>query len=144
MNVGRYTGTIEENDIRSAGSGTEFIYIRVEIEDGPERASMPIQIWLTEKAMGMARAQLRQCGFDVDKDPLASLSESNTLLQGRKVPVELYEEEWKGRMQMKAKIVTAGVSKKRIGALEKMLRDKGGDEPVSAVAAEEPVDDIPF
>lgn len=137
MIEGHYTATIDENDIRAAGSGTEFVYLRVVFENDE---TMPIQIWLTEKAMGMARAQLRQCGFDADKDSLAVLSENNAFLRGRKVPVEVYTEEYKGRETLKAKIQTNAVSKKRIESLGKMLRSSGREEPISMV----PEDDIPF
>jgi hypothetical protein len=140
---GKYSGTIEENDIRTAGSGTEFVFLRVNI-DG---TAFPVQIWLTEKASGMARAQLRQCGFDVDRDDLSLLSENTSYLVGRQVPIEIFEEEYKGRLQTKAKISTGTVSRKRIGSLSQMLRAAGREEPVS-VASEaksgDPDDDIPF
>lgn len=138
MLPGKYVATIEENDIRSAGSGTEFIYIRVSI-DGE---GMPIQIWLTEKAMGMARAQLRQCGFDPDRDSLSKLAEDSGLLRGRQVPVEVYEEEYKGHLNLKAKIQTGTVGKKRIAALDAMMKQGGREEPVSLTGEAE--DDIPF
>ena len=130
MTPGRHVGKIEENDIKSAGTGTEYVFLRVLVEG----ASMPIQIWLTEKAMGMARAQLAACGFTIGKDKLLALSEDRTFLAGRDVPVEIYEEEYKGRLQTKARIVTGDVSKKRISQIEKMLTN----------AAAEELDDIPF
>lgn len=137
---GRYQGTIEENDIRSTGK-TDYVFLRVNVEG---QGVHPVQIWLTPKAMGMARAQLRQCGFEPDKDSLASLAEDNVLLRGRPVPIELYEDDYGGRIQLKAKIVTNTVSKKKIGSLEAMLRDAGSTEPVSVVAPSEAEDDIPF
>lgn len=134
LEVGKYTAVIEENDLRSAGTGTEFVYLRVNIAG----ETMPVQIYLTEKGANYARAQLKACAFDVDHESVSVLLEKPQYLSGRQVPVEVYEEEYKGRLRLKCRITTSSVSKKRVGALDAMLR--GAEATVSA----EPEDDLPF
>lgn len=136
--LGNFIGTIQENSIRSAGTGTEYVLLSVVIEG----AMWPVQIWMSEKSAGIAKGQLKVCGFNVDEESLAVLDDNPKYLNGRQIPVEIYEEEYKGKLQTKVRIVTAHVSKKRISALEAILRNVGKDEgePVSATVE----DDIPF
>lgn len=132
MTPGDHKATIVQNDIRAAGSGTEFVYVLLDIEGEPIAA----QIWLTKKAMNMARAQLRACGFDPASEPLARLKENRSHLAGRKVDVEVAPEEYKGQVSLKARIKTSDVTKARIEELQAAMMAKGdpGDE----------TDDIPF
>lgn len=130
MTPGKYQATIEENDLRFAGTGTEFVFLRVSIEGD----SIPVQIWLSDKAMNMARAQLKLCGFEFGKDKLASLLEDPKYLAGRPIPVEIYEEEYNGKTNLKARIVTASLTKKRVAELDKKFTSGSSDDN----------DDIPF
>ena len=145
MNNGRYTGTIQENGIRTAGTGSEYVHLVVDIAG----ENMSVQIWLTEKARGMARGQLKACGFSVDSEELRVLEDNPEYLQGRKVPVEVYEDEYKGNLQQKARITTSEVTVARIGSLQQMLRNAKGEGDATAaeeeaVAAGAEEDDIPF
>ena len=132
MQEGQFDAVIVSNDIRAAGTGSEFVYLLLAV--GEEQIAA--QIWLTKKAANMARVQLRACGFDTATEALSILRENREHLRDKKVKIEVQEETYKDQTTLKARILTATVSKKRIGELDTMLKAK--DEPG------EEEDDIPF
>lgn len=132
MEEGRYKAKILENDIRSAGTGTPFVYLLLEIE-GEQAAA---NVWLSKNSINMARAQLRACGFDNKTESLTVLKESRTHLAGRIVDVEVAEEEYRGHVQMKVKILTSDVTKKQISEFDRLMK---GEE-----VTETEEDDLPF
>jgi len=133
---GDYTATIQENDLRATVGGTNFVHLMVEVE---EEGRIAIQIWLTENASNMARAQLKVCGFDVDGESLEVLLDNKTHLKGKEIPISVELDEYKGKETLKARVRTMGkVAKKQIKVLDKLLQKKKG----SASDVEE--DDIPF
>lgn len=142
MNPGMYRGTIKRNSIRVTKNGTEYVLIAADVEG----FEFPISVWLTEKAAGMARSQLKACGFDIDKQDLLTLATDPAFLKDREIPVEVFEEEYNGKLQTKARIPTSdgGTSPTRINELQAMLRAaKKKAEEVMASAAEEE-EEMPF
>lgn len=136
VEVGRtYQGVILKNTIRSIGD-KEAVAIRIEIAEEDEHGEA--LIFLSEKSMGMARAALRVCGFDPDKQDLQALFDDSGLLAGKPVPVEI--EEYKGRAQWRIPTSTAP-SKKRMGELSKLFKSAGSK--ASAGAAHDD-SDLPF
>ena len=131
MNLGRHKATILKNDVRAAGTGTEFVYLLLENAEGEKIAS---QIWFSKKSMNIAKAQLRACGFDTHSESLLLLKENPKHLAGKKVDIDVEEEEYRGQSQVKARIVTENnISNKRISQLDGLLKGSEKEE-----------DDIPF
>ena len=148
MQPGRHEATIEENSIRVAGTGTEFVNLIVSV-DG-ERISVPI--WMSEGAISMAYAQLERCGFDPHGDEMASLDVNKEFLAGRKVLIDVEEQEYKGKTQLRASIVMDNISTGRIADLQRRLRavkpkPVNGPKPATTKAPLAKADDgenIPF
>jgi hypothetical protein len=76
-------------------------------------------IFLSDKAMGIARRALKQCGFDVDAQPLSMLDSNPTLLAGKKVA--LLVDEWNGKTQVKID-VDSRASTKMLDAMTAKIR----------------------
>lgn len=92
-------------------------------------------IWLTEKAAGMARAQLKAIGVDIDRVSLEQVAQGLDRLKGRECDVEIQHEEWQGNITVKCQIMTGGgaPSAKELGSITSALRNaKGHDEAPTA------------
>lgn len=123
-------GTITEHSLRTIAD-KPVVQIRLDVDGDMVNAN----IWLTERAMGIARQQLKRCGFDVDSQDLELLQTDPTLLAGNKVPLNI--EDYKGQLQAKIRTQEAP-PKKQIRALQEQLRAKG-----SGAGADDD-EDIPF
>lgn len=130
LELGPHEGTIQSHRSRILG-GKEAISILCAVGDEQAEAI----IFLTEKSLGMARAALKLCGFDIDKQDLLHLDMSPTLLAGRKVPLMVGE--YNGKTQVKIDI-NQRIDKATLGNLTKQLRS------VKKAAQPAPDDDIPF
>lgn len=105
-------------------------------------------IWLHEKAISMARAQLKKCGFDPDTQDVELLETQPTLLAGR--VVEIGCEDYKGRIQ--ARIFTRDVPQPaQMKEITSMLRAAKGSSAKQTAVTVAPApdafpsdDDIPF
>jgi len=89
-------------------------------------------IFLTEKAMNMARRSLKVCGFDIDTHDLEELDANPTLLAGNIVP--LMVDEWNGKMQVKIELDSRADKGVLMSATAKLRAAKKksadlGDEP---------------
>jgi len=131
---GRKKATILANDIRSAGTGSEFVYVLLEVDGEGQIAT---QIWLTKKALNMAKGQLRACGFDYERESLVLLKTDQKHLAGKTVDIEVEEETYKGESRLKARIVASEVTQKRIASIDALLKAKDEGPP-------DDEDDIPF
>lgn len=133
LEIGRTQATIESNTITTIND-KEVVQLTFTTAAGD---AIRGNIWLSPKAMGMARRCLKLCGFDADKQSLCELDADPNLLQGNKLTIEI--EEYNGTLQ--AKIPTSEAPpKKRLLELDKALREvKKANVP--AVEADE---DIPF
>lgn len=126
---GDYDGEILTNDIRAI-NGKEYVLLMVKCSDAFDQQTIAVKIWLTPKAIGMARGALKLCGFDINKDDLAVLAEDKVRLAGRVVPV-VVEDQGKYGLQGSVKLDRVGV--KRLGQLTQALRTPGSDEPSAEI-----------
>jgi len=86
MKTGRQQGEIQDHGLQSLGkNNTPCVMVKVQI-DGDY---LDVPIWLTDKSAGIARQQLKMCGFDVDSRKLTELESNPTLLSGNVVPVDV-------------------------------------------------------
>jgi len=93
--LGSYEAEIVENSVRDFGSKSAVsLYVRS--DDG---ADGEVLIFMTEKSMGIARASLKRCGFDVDTRDLEELANDRRLLEGMRVPLKV--EDYKGKPSAK-------------------------------------------
>jgi len=115
-------------------NGKEVVKLDGPTEEGDETQCM---IWLTEKAMGIARAQLRLCGFDIDKQNLSVLQDEPFLLAGKTVPI--ITEDFKGNLRSTI-MLNSAPGKKRCHELTTMLRaaKKHDEQAVSAATVAPP------
>lgn len=149
LSVGDYEGEVVETAVVSLGQNATpavRVYLRVNGE------SLDAVVWLTEKSMPMARAQLKLIGFDPDRQSMDELDEKPKLLAGRKCPVRIVEDDYNGKLRKKAEIPTGAgrVAKAKLASLTQGLRAAASEETKRAVnapagpAGRPPFDDIPF
>lgn len=131
IELGPCKGTIVSHRSRMAGDKT---VIAIACDVGGERCEA--LIWLSEKAMGMARRALKLCGFDVDKHSLAILDSNPTMLAGNVVP--LMVDEWNGKTTVKVDIDVRAERSALDSLTQKMRSAKKGASEVEAP------EDIPF
>lgn len=141
MTTGLCKGRIVRHGLGiSSGKSTPFVNVVFDV-DGEQ---IPAQIWITDKAMGMARQKLRKCGFDVDKCNLRELEDNHELLAGNAVDLDITDEEFNGQTRLKCEIVTRSVpDKKRCDQLTQALRNVKCAEVVPA-GEQVSDEDIPF
>ena len=133
---GLATARIVSHTVRDIGD-KEAVVMRLQHPCGE---MIDAYIWLSPKAMGMARAALKKCGFDPDTLDIDDLVEKPTLLEGNEV--EIMVEDYKGRRQASINLRTTP-PENRLKALSKALRDaKKRDEEEPTPPADE--DSIPF
>lgn len=149
MDIGLQKATIVGNSIENIDTkdGTKpAVIIRVTV--GEEMGK--ITIWLTEKALGIARRHLKTCGFDPDKEDFGVLIDKPNRLAGKEVDVIV---EQKGQyMNISLPLGNAAPPRSVVAALGKALRDvkKGSSEEDEGSPAPAPgkdplnTDDVPF
>ncbi len=145
MEFGRHEATIKENRIQAAQTGTVSVGLLCDV-DGE---AIAVSIWLSEKSLNMAYKQLQKCGFDVEKEPLEILDSDPAHLAGRKVLIDVDEEEYQGKLRTRAQIVMGDVTKATIRSLQAKLRAvRTTKAPIVPKREEEPPPpddtDIPF
>ncbi len=84
-------------------SGNVFVNCVFLLETGEKVYS---KIYITEKSKTLARARLKKCGFDSDVADLADLEVVPNCLDGTEVELDIYEEEYMGKPQLRVDIVT--------------------------------------
>ena len=129
MKMGRQTVKVVRNKIAAAGSGSEYVGLLCEDEEGE---AIPVRIWLTRKATGMAKRSLALLGFDFMSRDLAEIHENPELFKGRKLQVDISTEEWQGNPQTRVQIVLDDVDTKRIGKIQQRMRSAATQERKAA------------
>lgn len=128
------------------------IRVVVRFADGEET---DVVVWLTEKAIGIARQQLKKCGFDPDMEDLQILDDDPTRLAGNKI--DIIVEEFNGKLRAQIPLKTTP-SKKEVTRLQGLLRSIKKDDPapkantsphaegavLNPISGEPMEDDIPF
>lgn len=137
MEIGVHDVEIVNNSVVEL-AGKPAVKLIVAFSTGAEA---DVLIWLTEKAAGIARTQLKKCGFMVDDRDLIELSENPNLLSGNKVQIVV--DEWNGKFRAQIPLSTAP-SKKDMARLSGVLRNakKKDDEAPPAKAPED--EGVPF
>lgn len=136
--IGLFQAFIQKHWIDETAGGKPFIGMRLEFETSDVMA----KIWLTEKAMPLARAQLKACGFDPDTQDLQTLGDNQTLLAGRMVQIDVVDDDKYGPQ---ASIVTRkNLNATRLSELGKGLRDAKRDNEAPVAEASQDDGSIPF
>lgn len=115
-----------------------------------------VLIFITDKSMGIARRQLKLCGFNVDTQELEELEDSPKLLAGREIP--LVVDYYKGKLQAQIdtnvkpertamQAAMAGLRSAKKSGFGEPAPEPGGDDgppPPTDEHAPPQGDDIPF
>lgn len=128
IELGPCKGTIVSHRTRMIG---DKLVISLTCDVGQEQCEAVI--WVTDKAMGMARRALKVCGFDIDQHTLDLLDARPTMLAGKEVP--LLVEEYNGKQTVRIDIDQRA---------EKALLDKTTAKLRAAKKSPDQVEDIPF
>jgi hypothetical protein len=80
--------------------GSPILLVQVTIFDGTDDYKMTGRIYFSPKAVGMARGQLRELGFDPETEKIVDIGDTISFV-GNTPEVTLEEEEWQGRTQLK-------------------------------------------
>jgi hypothetical protein len=133
MTPGIFDAEIVAIGLKSSQAGNPGVWITVAIDDGFGRSEeITGTIWITQKALGMARGQFKAIGFDYK-----TLVLSHDNLQGcvgNECSVTLKDEEYKGRTELKISLFgsNAPPSPEALDAATKALRTAkdDGEEPL--------------
>lgn len=120
-----FTGTVLRATLgESKGKGTPYIGLTVRMPDGDEIRG---DIWLTDKALGRARRQLKVLGFDIDAHDLDAVERA---LVGQTADFRVESDDYGGQVRYKASVVTSesSVDPAKVASLTAKLRAaKGGN-----------------
>ena len=109
LTAGKFKGRVVWHGWVTSQAGTPGLAVRVGIMDDFAGAEEEITgtIWLSPKAMGMARMQLKALGFDCDTQELSEIGVSVSFID-RECDVVLKEEQYKGKVSIKMDRFGAG------------------------------------
>lgn len=131
LEIGRHEVRITSNSIGTFGD-KDAVVLQFETASGDEGR---VLIFLTPKAMGIARASLKLAGFDCDTQSLTELLTNPELLTDKMIPVLV--EDWNGKMRAQIALRSAP-EVKTVNRYQDMLRKaKKSDDAVAE-------DDLPF
>lgn len=134
LTPGLYDATIKSHSVGATQTGTP--YVRLACEAAGEE--VPVFIYLSQKAMGMARASLKKCGFDCDKQELSELRDKPGLLAGTKVAITFEDDEQYGA---RGQILLSSIDDKRLKELTGQLRSV---KKKGVATSDSEDDDLPF
>ena len=120
----------------SAKKKTPYVNLKFSVMDGDQEITNFLPIWISDKAIGMARKSLKLIGFDLEKESIYTLANGSTLLAGNEFEVEVFEEEYKGEMQTKYRIPMgdAPLSAESASKVDAMLKSKSEEKTETKVA----------
>ncbi|MFY9341200.1 MAG: hypothetical protein WAT39_01840 [Planctomycetota bacterium] len=136
---GPHKGIILSHRTRTLG---DKLAVSLTCEVGTEKVEAIV--FVTEKAMGMARRALKLCGFNVDEHDMSEIDDVPDLLAGNEIP--LVAEFYNGKLQWKVdidsradKATLADVTQKLRAAKHGTVaaHDDGESTPASTVAAKQ-------
>lgn len=114
--IGYFKAVVVSHKLAQTNSGALFVSMLFEHEG----QNIPAKIFLTEKAMGMARRQLKRCGFDPDTTDVELLHTNQSLLAGNRVDIEVKDE---GKYGLQASVMTSEpITKTAMKSATKALR----------------------
>jgi hypothetical protein len=130
LTQGLHEATICSHSLRNV-AGREVVSLMC-ARDGDDE-QFEVLIWMTEKSMGIARHQLKICGFPVDDRDLEELHAQPEMLAGRQITI--LAEDYKGRMTARVHLLDTP-TKQRMKELQTQLR--------AAKSKDEEDGDLPF
>jgi hypothetical protein len=100
----------------SLGAINDKLVVRIQV-DTDHGDDTELLVWVTDKSYGIARAQLKVCGFDSDKTPLGELDKNPELLAGTEIPilVEPYNGKLRPSILLNPKPTDAAITKAQAG-----------------------------
>ena len=106
MNPGTYSATVIKTRFGEASTGTPFISVQFSVTDDTGTVE---EIWgniyLSPKAMPMARKSLKAIGFDIDNRSLCDLEDQPEILASNECEIVVDEEEYRGVASLKVKYI---------------------------------------
>ena len=147
---GIYNATIINNGMAATPGGSEYVALRCafdELDENGDSVVMVAKVWLTEKSMGIARGQLRLCGFDCDTQDIEELNLNPDLLRNVRIKLDVQD---KPKYGLQASVFMGqDIGRDRMARITSALRAaKKNDEPDVAVPGESAIapsgDGIPF
>lgn len=139
LQPGVYEGVIYRNDVKTIG-GKEYVELLVDVTDDFENYRVPTKIWLTDKAMNIARAALKKVGFDVAATDLDELATNNDYLAGRPVTITV---DVHAKYGISGSVNLDKVSAKKLGELTRRIRN-AEDDGAAVVVPPEPAASSPM
>jgi hypothetical protein len=140
LKLGPCIGTIYSHKLREV-AGKTVVDFDVETDYG---AQCDVLVWITQKSLGIARAQLKVAGFDIDEHELSLIDESPAHCAGKKIP--LVVESYNGKLRAQIDVHGAKPDKDSLSQLTLALRS--AKKASAAAAPDEPPplgdEDIPF
>ncbi len=130
MREGKFIATVVRHDYEeSPAKGTPGLVFQFEADVDGAYEKIEKTIWLTEGAKKIARANLKDLGFNPDKQEIDVLIENPTMLIGNKVQIVVDTKEYKGVESWEVKYINpvpkdGGTGERKdYKDLTKLLRD---------------------
>ena len=123
LDFGSYKATVKSTSLRVINDKT---VVQVCCVVGEE--SCDVLIFITEKSLGIARASLKACGFNIDTTDLSALDQFPSPIEGNEVPI--YVEDYNGKLRANVEL-NRKPEPGTLADLTKSLRDvkkKTGDD----------------
>lgn len=122
-------------------NGKFVVRIRVLTKDGE---AAEVTIFCTEKSMGMARASLKVCGFDIDTHPVQALDVSPPMLGGNEIPIIVEDYNGKPRCSIDLNQRAEKSACDAITAALRAVKKQNQNQPPGQGEAVEDYGNIPF
>jgi len=151
LSIGHCKGRIVSNAVKEI-NGKVTVVLTIQTEHGDVTN---VLIFLTDKSAGIARRQLKLCGFNVDTQELEEMEDNGRLLEGVAVPLVVEEYGGKIRAQIDTNTKPEKWAMQSAMAGLRAAKKRGFDEPGPETEEAPPVgdehapappagDDIPF
>jgi len=148
MRTGKHIATVVGTSMGESRKGTPYVEARFMV--GEELING--KIFLTPRAMGVARKSLQAMGLDIDAVGLSALDLDPKMLDGNTCEIDVEEEEYNNKLYSKVKWINAIKNKptsKTLDALTKSLRDVKKAETIDNETGAEPIEkneaeELPF
>lgn len=138
--LGETKAKIVRHYVGVSGSGSPFV--GVVVKPYGEEETITAYIYLTQKSLRFAAQQLALCGFDISTREAQDLEDTPELLAGKEIPVNIYENEYNGKVSTKCDIAIPKptVDKAKLSELTQGMRAAiaEGDKPKPPAAPKAP------
>lgn len=143
IDIGEHKCRVHSCESLQAGSGTPFLMVNLEHDDGTVPS---LRIYFTRKTTARVKAAMKALGFDYDpaKPDVTPLLADPCPIKGNEVLVEIIMEEYNNQEQMKSELILDGFmgadQEKVVSRMNQIL----SGEPSAPDEAPGPEDDVPF